>query len=73
MILGEDGAMSDASGSDPLTAALDAATAARGRAMTAFEEHLADSMIHLVRAIGELDVRVESLRPQGEHDHQRPR
>jgi hypothetical protein len=69
-MLGEDGAMSDASGNDPLTAALDAATAARGRAMTAFEEHLADSMIHLVRAIGQLDGRVDSLRSQGEHDQQ---
>lgn len=42
-------------------AALDAASAARGRAMTAFEEHLADAVASLAQAVAQLDRKLDAV------------
>lgn len=46
---------------DARLAAFTAASSARNRAMTAFEEHLADSVGYLVQAVEQLDRKLDAV------------
>lgn len=46
---------------DARLAAYEAASSARNRAMTAFEEHLGDAMVYLVQAIEQLNGKLDAV------------
>ncbi|WP_309102186.1 hypothetical protein [Microbacterium sp.] len=46
---------------DARQAAFDAASSAQRRAMTAFEEHLADAIVNMVLAIEQLDSKLDTV------------